>query len=180
MADGISEVYISVDVEASGPIPSEFSMLSIGACVVGQTDLTFYAELKPLNDNFVKSALDVSQLFLEQLKISGELPSEAMGRFERWIQRISAGKRPVYVAFNATFDWMFTHWYFVKFLGRDPFGISGLDIKAYYMGLKNAQWSETTKKHIRAVFQPGSRHTHNALEDAIEQAEIFEEMLKES
>jgi DNA polymerase III epsilon subunit-like protein len=180
MAGKRSEVYISVDVEASGPIPGEFSLLSIGACVVGQTNLTFYAELKPLNENFVKVALDVSQLSLEQLKVSGEHPAEAMSRFERWILSVSKDERPVFVAFNGTFDWMFTHWYFVKFLRRDPFGISGLDIKAYYMGLTRAHWSETTKKHIRAAFLPGSRHTHEALEDAIEQAEIFAKLLKRS
>lgn len=30
----VNECFISVDVETSGPIPGEFSLLSIGACVV--------------------------------------------------------------------------------------------------------------------------------------------------
>lgn len=54
-----SEIYISVDIEASGPIPGEFSMLSLGACIVGDTGNTFYAELKPINDNFIKRAVDL-------------------------------------------------------------------------------------------------------------------------
>jgi ribonuclease T len=29
------EIYFSVDIEASGPIPGEYSMLSLGACLVG-------------------------------------------------------------------------------------------------------------------------------------------------
>ena len=33
------ECYISVDVEAAGPIPGTYSLLSIGACVVGNPDL---------------------------------------------------------------------------------------------------------------------------------------------
>lgn len=173
-----SETYISVDVETSGPIPGEFSMLSLGACVVGNTNQTFYTEIKPLNDNFIKQALAVNGLKIEDLKIKGEKPAEAMGRFEKWVKQVSGDYRPVFVAFNATFDWSFTHWYFVKFLGRNPFGISGLDIKAYYMGMKNVGWGETTKKHVRSQFQPKTQHTHNALDDAREQAEIFEKMLK--
>lgn len=171
------EIYISVDVEASGPIPGEFSMLSLGACVAGNTRDTFYAELKPLNDNFDKRALEVSGLSMSELKVKGEKPAEAMGRFEKWIKEMSGDNKPVFVAFNATFDWSFSHWYFVRFLGRDPFGISGLDIKAYYMGMKKTQWRETAKKQVRAKFPSKQRHTHNALDDAIEQAEIFEKML---
>lgn len=42
------EVFISVDIEASGPIPGEYSLLSIGACMVDNPDESFYAELKPV------------------------------------------------------------------------------------------------------------------------------------
>jgi inhibitor of KinA sporulation pathway (predicted exonuclease) len=65
----------------------------------------------------------------------------------------------------------------MKFLKRDPFGISGLDIKAYYMGNRKVRWGETTKKHVRSFFDTTKKHTHNALDDAREQAEIFEHML---
>ena len=172
------EIYISVDVETSGPIPAEFSLLSLGACVVGNTSKTFYAEIKPLNDNFIKQALEVSGLSIEELKTKGEKPTEAMGRFEKWIKEVSGENRLVFVAFNATFDWSFTHWYFIKFLGRDLFGISGLDIKAYFMGKHNTSWSETVKKKVRSLYPSKTAHTHNALDDAIEQAEIFDRMLK--
>ena len=30
-----SVTYVSVDIECSGPIPVQYSMLSLGACVVG-------------------------------------------------------------------------------------------------------------------------------------------------
>ena len=38
------ETYISVDVEAAGPIPGAYSLLAIGACVVGNINKTFYIE----------------------------------------------------------------------------------------------------------------------------------------
>lgn len=173
-----SEIYISVDIEASGPIPGEFSLLSIGACVVNQTSQTFYAELKPLNKNFIKQAMEVNHLSLEKLKVEGEAPAQAMARFSQWIKAVSGENRPVFVGFNATFDWSFTHWYFIKFLGRDPFGISGLDIKAYFMAKHHLSWRETIKKKVRSLYPPKTAHTHNALDDAQEQAEIFAQMLK--
>jgi DNA polymerase III epsilon subunit-like protein len=171
------ELYFSVDVEASGPIPGEFSLLSVGACVVGHSDQSFYCEIKPLNDAFIERAMDVNTLSMEELKIKGEQPAQAMARFEDWVKQVSQDQRPVFVAFNATFDWSFTHWYFMKFLGRDPFGISGLDIKAYYMGKRNVRWGETTKRDVRSFFTTTKKHTHNAVDDACEQAEIFEQML---
>ena len=172
------EIFISVDIEASGPIPGEFSLLSIGACVVGQTSQTFYSELKPLNQNFIPRAMEVNGLSLEKLKLAGEEPGRAMARFEQWVQKVSQTSRPVFVGFNATFDWSFIHWYFIKFLGRSPFGISGLDIKAYFMGRHQTSWRETNKKSVRTLYPSQTHHTHNALDDAKEQAEIFEKMLK--
>lgn len=174
----LSETYISIDIEAAGPIPGEYSMLSLGACVVGETTTTFYIEFKPISQQFVSSALKVSGLSLEKLKSEGVEPAAGMAQLEKWISRVCGESRSVFVAFNATFDWSFVHWYFIKFLGRDPFGISGLDIKAYYMGKLGTIWSETTKRRVTEKFTSTHKHTHNALDDAIEQAEIFEKLQK--
>ena len=58
------------------------------------------------------------------------------------------------------------------------FGINGIDIKSYYMGMNNTRWSDTTKVRIPADLKPEVKHTHNALQDAIEQAKLFENMLR--
>lgn len=172
------EQYISVDVEASGPIPGTYSLLAIGACVVGKPEQSFYSELVPINAAFVAKAMAVHGLSLAKLKLNGEAPAATMARFEQWIMNVSGGGRPVFVAFNATFDWMFVHWYFVTYLGRDPFGISGLDIKAYTMGKHRLAWGETVKKNVKKLYPTNQPHTHNALDDAKEQAELFREMMK--
>lgn len=104
--DGMTDCYISVDVEASGPIPGEYSLLSIGACVVSDKEKRFYAELKPINDNHIKRALEVCKLSMDVLKESGEEPSVAMKRFVAWASGVSNGKHPVFCSFG-TFDWMF-------------------------------------------------------------------------
>jgi uncharacterized OsmC-like protein len=46
--DSKMDTYISVDIEASGPIPGDYSILSIGACSVIDVRKNFYVELKPL------------------------------------------------------------------------------------------------------------------------------------
>ena len=39
-----------VDIESNGPIPGDYSMISLGAVVVGeQLDETFYGHIKPIS-----------------------------------------------------------------------------------------------------------------------------------
>lgn len=175
------ETYISVDIEASGPIPGEFSMLSLGACVVGDISKTFYVEIKPINDNYIQEALDVTGFSLKEPKKNGTEPKKAMEEFEKWIKTEAApNSRAVFVSFG-TFDWMFVQYYFHRYLDRSPIGINGIDMKSYYMGMANCDWKGTTKKRIRkrnSQLTSNRKHTHNALDDAIGQAELFEKMLK--
>jgi ribonuclease T len=172
------EVYISVDIEAAGPVPGEYSMLSIGASVVGKPETSFYAELKPINGNVVPEALSVSGLDMAKLAKDGQEPRAAMETLRDWVQDVAAGRKPVFVGFNASFDWSFVNWYFHKYLGDNPFGFSALDIKAYYMGLSGSKWGETTSSQIPREFQPNQVPTHNALADARAQAEMFAKLLK--
>ncbi len=172
-----TEIYISVDVEAAGPIPGEYSMLALGACVVGRPDQGFYVELRPINDAFVEEALRVGDLSMDALRQHGSDPATAMRDLKEWVQRSAAGARAVFVGFNASFDWSFVNWYFHKFLGENPFGIGGLDIKAYYMGLSGCAWAETTSSQLPARFKSALPQTHNALDDARAQADIFAKLL---
>lgn len=174
------ELYISVDVEAAGPVPAEYSMLSIGACVVRSPEVSFYIELKPINDRFIPEALAVCGFSLEQLKISGIEPSEGMKSFNKWIKDVATDLMPVFVGFNAPFDWQFINWYFHVFLGSNPFGINAIDIKAYYMGFSSSTWVNTSSRRLPSWLQPANHKKHNALDDAIAQAQIFSRLLSAS
>lgn len=174
------EEYISVDIEASGPIPGEYSMLSVGACLVRDVHEGFYAELRPISDRYVSEALEVSGLSLPRLREHGIDPRETMASFQVWIEKVCASRRPVFVGFNAGFDWAFVNWYFHKFLDDNPFGIGGVDVKAYYMGFSGSAWGETTSSKLPGWLQPSRAQTHNALDDARAQAEIFGKLLEAS
>jgi len=148
---------------------------------VGDTQKQFYVELKPISEGFTEEALGVAGLTLDTLQRDGEDPPAAMAAFEKWIRSVTpVDARPVFVAFNATFDWMFAHYYFFRFLGRDPFGFSALDVKAFYMGLMGSSWADTSKSRMDQRFLPNRQLTHHALEDAIWQAEAFERMLAQA
>ena len=175
------EVYISVDVETAGPNPGEYSLLSIGACLVTDPQCTFYVEMQPVNNTALPSALAVSHLSMEELTEHGLLPAEAMARFETWVgSRIVSDQRPVFVAFNAAFDWMFVHDYFHRFLGRNPFGHSALDVKSFYMGLRGVRWSQTSMRYVADRYLGGQQLIHHALSDAQYQAAIFQQMVIEA
>jgi DNA polymerase III epsilon subunit-like protein len=175
------ERYVSVDVETAGPNPSQYSLLSIGACLICDPQRNFYVELQPVNDNATPQALAVSGLSLEQLAANGLPPAEAMARFEAWLAaEIPADQQPILVAFNAPFDWMFVNDYFYRFLGRNPFGYTALDLKALYMGLTGVDWSETKMRYVAARYLSDRKLTHHALCDAQDQAELFRKMLAEA
>jgi DNA polymerase III epsilon subunit-like protein len=172
--------YISVDVETSGPNPSQYSLLSIGACTLTEPQHTFYVELQPVNSNFVPEAVEVSGLSLARLAESGLPPRQALDRFETWLQTtLPPGTRPIFVGFNAPFDWMFINDYFHRFVEHNPFGHKALDLKAFYMALKKVTWKQTSLRDVSQNYPIPHSLTHNALQDAIDQAEIFKKMLTE-
>ena len=80
---------------------------------------------------------------------------------------------PVFVGFNAPFDWSFVNYYFHRFTGANPFGFTALDIKALYMGATGSTWSDTRSSQILKHLSPTRQGDHDALHDAKYQAELF-------
>ncbi len=175
-----NETYISVDVETAGPVPAQYALLSIGACLVDDASKNFYVELIPDRENFNREALNISRLDMESLKKNGTDPIMAMRAFQEWVKSNTPPNNvPVFVAFNAPFDWMFINDYFIRYLGENPFGHSALDIKAYFMGQAGVDWKSTSMKQMAGKFLNERHLTHNALNDAQDQAEIFRKLMRE-
>lgn len=168
------EIFVSVDVETAGPIPGEYSLLSIGACLVFAPEEAFSCQLKPIGDKFDPKALEVTGLSLTTLAHTGEEPHHAMEKFARWLGDLGGDDATiVFVGFNAPFDWSFINYYFHRFLGKNPFGFTALDIKALYMGATGCSWTDTRSSRIAKMLAPTLAGTHDALADARYQAEIF-------
>ncbi len=172
-----SETWISVDVETSGPTPSTGSLLAIGACLVDRPEEGIELLLRP--DPALPWRADaeaIHGLARERLAREGMEPAEAMARLAAWLELVvPPGSRPIFVAFNAPFDWMFVADLAWRHLGRNPFGISAVDLKALYLGrhLDSVElWGETSSAHVAARYPVDLPHTHGALDDAREQAAI--------
>ncbi len=184
----MGETYISVDVETDGPIPGEFSMLAVGACVAGSRTDSGYArscetqsfelELKPISERFDPEALAVSGLDREALVTTGEDPREAMTRFSNWIHAITKGT-PIFVSYPLGFDWMWTQYYFHRFLGESPFRHShGLDLRTLFSTKSKRPFAASGRSQIPKSLRPASLHTHRAIDDAISQAELFSNLME--
>ncbi|MGW4026336.1 3'-5' exonuclease [Streptomyces sp. NPDC005009] len=183
-------LYISVDIEADGPIPGPYSMLSLGASVAGVQDAegfraadpeerTFYRELRPISEEFVPEALAVSGLDRDRLGAEGAEPVRAMREFTDWVREAGAGAQPVMCGYPASYDWTFLYWYLIRFTGSSPFGHSGcLDMKTLYATKAGLPLRAVAKGTMPRELLSRRRHTHHALDDAIEQAELFANLME--
>jgi DNA polymerase III epsilon subunit-like protein len=177
-----AETWISVDVETSGPSPSTGSLIAIGACLVERPEEGIELLLRPDPDlPWSADAEAVHGLDRERLARDGLAPAAAMASLAAWLERVvPAGSRPVFVALNAPFDWMFVADAAWRHLGRNPFGVSALDLKALYLGrhLETVgRWADTSRLRMLARYPVGLPHTHDALDDAREQAAICRAIL---
>ena len=176
----LPELYVAVDVEADGPIPGPYSMLSLGMAVTGRPNMTFYTELRPISEQFVPEALTVSGLDRDQLLRTAPAAADAMRAARDWVGGLRQNGRPVFLAAPAVWDGMFVHWYFVKFTGSNPFGTtgSGIDLRSYWMGRTGCEWGSTSQQSIKhAMGLANLPHTHQAGEDAAELGQIFAALL---
>lgn len=186
------EVYFSVDVEADGRIPGPFSMSSFGIVATSfldeQDNFTrldldddkncYYAELKPISDNFMEEVSAVAGLDRAMLLRDGLEPSKAMTDAYHFVKGVTGdlgAKRAVFVGYPLGFDWTFMYWYFMNFSEEgSPFGFSShVDIKTLYAFKANKPISKVNKRNIPKHLHSTRKHTHNALDDAREQGDLF-------
>lgn len=157
--------YFVVDVEADGPIPGDYSMISFGAVLVNDSlQHTFYGQLKPISSQWVPEALAISGFTREQTLEFND-PAGVMQDFANWIKTTSKG-RPVFISDNNGFDWMFICWYFHHFTGSNPFGFSSRRLGDLYCGLVKDSFAPW--KHLRKT-----KHTHHPVDDARGNAEAL-------
>ena len=156
--------WVMVDIESDGPIPGDYSMISLGAIVVEPAlDRVFSARMKPISDRWIPEALAVSGFTREQTLAFPE-PKQGMAAFAEWLRQLRG--RPMFVSDNNGFDWMFTCWYFHHFVGDCPFGHSSTNLGSLYKGV--VKDVRENFKHLRRT-----AHTHDPVDDARGNAEAL-------
>lgn len=178
----MTEIYVSTDVEADGPIPGPHSMLSVGSAAF-RADKTLVATFEVNLETLPEAAPHPETMkwwegFPDAYRAARVDPRpvvDAMRDYCAWLDALPG--RPVFVAYPAGYDFTFVRWYLMRFAGRCPFGFSALDVKSFAMALLGTSFRGTTKRHMPRAWFDEKRHTHRALDDALEQGRLFCNML---
>ena len=158
-----------VDVEADGPCPGLYSMVSIGVVELS-TMKGFYNTLKPISDHYQEDALKACN-FTRQETLKFDDSNIAMTRLNDWLNNFYGNK--VFWSDNNGFDWQFVNYYFHLYDIKNPFGFSSRRIGDYYCGRVNDLSANRKWKKLRKT-----KHTHNALDDAMGNAESLKQIMK--
>lgn len=180
----MSEIYVSTDVEADGPIPGPHSMLSFASAAFRADKSllgTFAANLEllpgaagdPKTMAWWRGQPDAWAACRSNLRD----PADVMREYVMWLKSLPG--KPVFVAYPAAYDFMFVYWYLIRFIGESPFSHSALDIKTYAMALLGREYRESVKRNMPSRWFDDRPHTHIALDDAKEQGMLFCNMLAE-
>src|SRR5947207_4339376 len=115
----MSEVYVSTDVEADGPIPGPHSMLSFAsAALTADKHLvgTFAANLATLpgaaGDPKTMAWWEAQPEAWAACRAGGRDPAEVMPEYAAWLKRLPG--KPVFVGYPAAYDFLFVYWYLIR------------------------------------------------------------------
>ncbi|MBT7902747.1 hypothetical protein HN587_02715 [Candidatus Woesearchaeota archaeon] len=192
--------YISIDIETAGRPVGVYSMLSVGACVVFDTNQQFYREIKPINNLVITDALKVCvrgfhclsdllslpefnpesekfspDLVMQALIERADSPQKVMQEYSEWLEKVGENKRLVELAAPIKFDGGFCDFYWGQFYDGEPkTSFTAEDINSMYRGVTKNPYANIKELGLR----PNGQLPHNALEDAIIQAKEAEAVLK--
>lgn len=165
-------INVVTDIEMDGPAPGLYSIISAGFVALLPSRPNLYVELRPISDQWQPEALAISG-FSREKTLSFPDAAEGIKRIAAWVDQIRVKNDVVKLwADNPQFDGGALNWYFHKFLGYNPFGWSCGSISCLYKGAESDM-----RAGIRKLRQ--TPHTHNALEDALGNAEALEHILRQ-
>jgi hypothetical protein len=178
----MSEIYVSTDVEADGPIPGPNSMLSFASAAYRAEKTliaTFEANLETLpgaqGDHKTMEWWKTQPEAWAACRANARDPSVVMPEYVSWVKKLPG--KPVFVAYPAAYDFMFVYWYMMRFAGESPFSHSALDIKTYAMALLGTEYRDSVKRNMPSDWFDELSHIHVALDDAKGQGALFCNML---
>ena len=190
--------YVVCDIEADGPIPGPHSMISLGAVAVniaGQKFGEFEINFLPLEN--AKPHPEVMKWFtteepeaLEHTKHNQALPKEGMNKFGDWLLTLPSPR--VMAAHPAPFDFMWINWYIQTFLAerleKVPFSMpffdrkaqAAFDIKSYAAAVLQKDYKDISRDDYALELYDNTKHTHKAIDDAREYAQLLIKLLNKN
>jgi len=183
----MTDVYVSIDIESTGPAPGIYSMISLGAAAFERDGAklgTWSANVHELPDAIRHPD---TMAFWEQhpdawaqATENPQFPIGAMHAFETWVVRL--GGKPIAAAWPAAFDFAFVNYYCHRFLGHNPLGYACLDIRSLAQGLTYSRgYYDLRENQIKAMRNEVDREglmEHVAVDDAVEQGRLLVAMLR--
>ena len=180
--------WFCIDIEANGPVPGLYDMVSLGATVVFrdknqslQLGEDFYMELKPVAPRFDARAASIHGLDQAHLAEHGLSRANAAATLSNWVEtHTQPGTEPVFVGHNAPFDWSHVSYLYAELNQPNPFGYKALDTKALSAGVLGLHWLDTGKEILfdRLGLPPEDHgQKHRADYDARVQAELLRALL---
>lgn len=180
----MTEIYVSTDVEADGPIPGPNSMLSFASAAF-KSDKTLVATFEANLELLPEASGDPKTMewwrtqpdAWAACRANTRPPAIVMPEYVAWLKQLRG--KPVFVGYPAAFDFLFVYWYLMRFAGESPFSHSALDIKTYAMALMKTDYRDSVKRRMPKRWFDDIPHTHVALDDAKGQGALFCNMLAE-
>jgi hypothetical protein len=156
------------DVESDGQIIGRHSIVCFGVVkLTPELDTKFYGQMKPISDQWIPEALEVSGFSREEHNTFPE-PEYVMKTFAEWLAKNSIG-RPILISDNNGYDASWINYYFHIYCGKNPFGWSSRRIGDLYCGMMKDTWASWKKLRV-------TKHTHNPVDDAMGNAEALLKM----
>ena len=160
--------HVVFDVEADGPCPGLYNMISFGLVSLAHPELSFLGEVRPLLDHPGQpDARQITRVSFERQKTFQD-PAVVMVAARDWLEQLAPGQRPIFWSDNPAFDWQFWNWHCQKFLGANPAGHSARRIGDFDAGRRNEPLNTSSWTKRRQT-----SHTHNPVDDARGNAEAL-------
>jgi DNA polymerase III alpha subunit (gram-positive type) len=184
-----NQIYVAVDIEADGPTPGLYSMLSIGAVATTANEEVsrFYRKLSALPEAMTDPATmewwKTQSEAWEEVNTDVESPEIVIKDFCEWVE--SLGAEPVFVAHPIALDYTFVSWYLYKFaynpFNDDKNAMRTFDLTSFIAGKYNLALNDAKRPKLPLVLTTGMlEHTHKAIDDAIGYGVLIRNALKTS
>ena len=174
--------YFSIDCEFSGLDHTKYDLISIGIVeVVKQShgfvidkDRTLYLELKPLHREFDKDSMKINGLNFNKLYNFGLEPKKACTEINNFLS-LKKDDTAIFIGYCGVLDKIYVDQLYLAANMKCPFNYEIIEISSLAIGKIGFEFGFTEEdlEEKLEINKMDNNNKHNALQDAIHQAEEF-------